>query len=472
MGCQLGVGTYGNSNVQMQVTPKKSFDTPGSRSPITPMSQQSLSPRMDDVGAGGRFIPNRLSSNLLNAFDRCEDSEPPTSMSLDCENSSAFSHLLHSQLFGSDLTNAPLSKSVYRYKGCSQSAQWVNKENVHCAVIEGVGEAQGEKTGVETRQLPKAPYKVLDAPQLPDDFYLNLMDWSQKDVLAVGLGSSVYLWSATTSSVTCLLDLPQASISSLSWTRGGDHLAVGDSAGKVMIYDAEQGSLVREMDGHRARVGTMAWNEDLLSTGSKDRLILHRDVRAREDHISRLLGHKQEVCGLKWSPDSQQLASGGNDNKVNIWSLHSHNPVHHFDDHTAAVKAIAWSPHQYGLLASGGGTADRCIRFWNTFSGTRVGKVDTGSQVCNLVFSRNSNELASTHGYSLNQIMIWKYPGMQKVGELMGHTSRVLYLSMSADGQSIVTGAGDETLRFWRVFPAKGKSEEGSKFAINFGEMR
>jgi len=38
--------------------------------------------------------------------------------------------------------------------------------------------------------------------------------------------------------------------------------------------------------------------------------------------------------------------------------------------HIAAVKAIAWSPHQHGLLASGGGTADRTIRFWNTLAGT------------------------------------------------------------------------------------------------------
>ena len=47
----------------------------------------------------------------------------------------------------------------------------------------------------------------------------------------------------------------------------------------------------------------------------------------------------------------------------------------------AAVKAIAWSPHQHGLLASGGGTADRCIRFWNTASGAALTAIDTGSQV-------------------------------------------------------------------------------------------
>lgn len=37
---------------------------------------------------------------------------------------------------------------------------------------------------------------------------------------------------------------------------------------------------------------------------------------------------------------------------------------------------------------------------------------------------------------------------------LSGHTLRVLYLAVSPDGQTIVTGAGDETLRFWNVFPS------------------
>jgi len=46
--------------------------------------------------------------------------------------------------------------------------------------------------------------------------------------------------------------------------------------------------------------------------------------------------------------------------------LHSTNPIYKFNDHNAAVKALAWSPHQHGLLASGGGTADRTIRFWNS----------------------------------------------------------------------------------------------------------
>ena len=78
------------------------------------------------------------------------------------------------------------------------------------------------------------------------------------------------------------------------------------------------------------------------------------------------------------------------------------------------------------------------------------------------MISKNSNEMISTHGYSLNQIIVWKYPSLKKVTTLTGHTYRVLYLAMSPDGQTIVTGAGDETLRFWSVFPqSKTKSSAG-----------
>jgi WD40 repeat protein len=142
-------------------------------------------------------------------------------------------------------------------------------------------------------------------------------------------------------------------------------------------------------------------------------------------------------------------------------------PLFQFNDHVAAVKAVAWSPHQNGLLASGGGTADRTIRYWNTLTGACVHAVDTGSQVCNLVWSASVNEVVSTHGYSLNQIIVWKYPSMHKVATLTGHSTRVVYLAMSPDGQSIVTGAGDETLRFWHLFPSGKSSSLGEGTTSN-----
>jgi len=51
------------------------------------------------------------------------------------------------------------------------------------------------------RKIAPEPYRVLDAPNLCDDFYLNLVDWSQQNALAVALGNAVYIWNANTSSV-------------------------------------------------------------------------------------------------------------------------------------------------------------------------------------------------------------------------------------------------------------------------------
>ncbi|KAK0619310.1 WD40-repeat-containing domain protein [Immersiella caudata] len=327
----------------------------------------------------------------------------------------------------------------------------------------------------QPRAVSKVPYKVLDAPELADDFYLNLVDWGSANVLGVGLGSSVYMWNAQTSRVNKLCTLEDDTVTSVSWIQKGTHIAIGTGKGLVQIWDAEKVRRLRTMTGHTARVGSLAWNTHILTSGSRDRLIYHRDVRAPDQWLKKLVGHKQEVCGLKWNCEDGQLASGGNDNKLMVWDKLSDTPLWKFSDHTAAVKAIAWSPHQRGLLASGGGTADRRIIFHDTLRGVAINEIDTGSQVCNLAWSKNSNEIVSTHGYSQNQIVVWKYPSMTQVASLTGHTYRVLYLAMSPDGRVVVTGAGDETLRFWNVFgkrPGARDDSDGGGRLQDWGVIR
>lgn len=160
-----------------------------------------------------------------------------------------------------------------------------------------------------------------------------------------------------------------------------------------------------------------------------DSLIINNDVRIRSPIIETYRGHHQEVCGLKWSTSGQQLASGGNDNLINIWSLQSNRRVHRFSDHTSAVKALSWCPFQSNLLASGGGVGDQCIKFWNSNTGLCLNSVNTGSQVSSLLWSRHESELLSSHGFNDNQLILWKYPSMVKLTELHGHTSRVLNMT-------------------------------------------
>ncbi|KAL4194557.1 hypothetical protein AMTRI_Chr05g69240 [Amborella trichopoda] len=448
------------------------------------------SPSSSRVTYSDRFIPSRSGSNLANfaLIDR-SSSSPSTSHSSNGgegkeDGSGVYSNLLKSVLFGGDSgvispatpekifgfgpgkysTLSPPNRNILRFKTEHRRSGYTDSPfSLSPVGVDGALSGIVSTPPKAPRKVPRSPYKVLDAPALQDDFYLNLVDWSSHNVLAVGLGTCVYLWSASSSKVTKLCDLGvDDSVCSVGWTQRGTYLAVGTNLGEVQIWDATRCKKVRTMEGHRFRVGALAWSSSLLSSGSRDKTIFQRDIRAQEDFVSKLTGHKSEVCGLKWSFDNRELASGGNDNRLFVWNQHSTQPVLKFSEHTAAVKAIAWSPHMHGLLASGGGTADRCIRFWNTTSNSHLSCMDTGSQVCNLVWSKNVNELVSTHGYSQNQIIVWRYPTMSKLATLTGHTLRVLYLAISPDGQTIVTGAGDETLRFWNVFPSP-KSQNTSR---------
>lgn len=74
------------------------------------------------------------------------------------------------------------------------------------------------------RNVSKVPFKVLDAPDLADDFYLNLVDWGSSNVLGVGLANSVYMWNSGTGRVTKLCDLGDDAVTSVAWIqRVGPH---------------------------------------------------------------------------------------------------------------------------------------------------------------------------------------------------------------------------------------------------------
>ena len=87
------------------------------------------------------------------------------------------------------------------------------------------------------------------------------------------------------------------------------------------------------------------------------------------------------------------------------------------------------------------------------------------------MFSKHEDEIISTHGFSNNEINVWNSKDLSKIATLSGHQQRVLYLSTSPDGKYIVTGAGDETLRFWDLnYPMNNKKinfKDNSFFCAN-----
>eukprot|EP00744_Colponema_vietnamica_P005646 GILI01008248.1.p1 GENE.GILI01008248.1~~GILI01008248.1.p1 ORF type:complete len:598 (-),score=120.08 GILI01008248.1:184-1977(-) len=324
------------------------------------------------------------------------------------------------------------------------------------------------------RVIPQTPERILDAPELLDDFYLNLLDWSSGNTMAVALGNTAYLWNAEDGSIVDLMSSQRRDniITAVSWHGDGKTLAIGLNDGTVQLWNPETKQLVRSISGHAARVCSLSWNGGLLASGSRDTSIHMHDER--DPFVAgNVHGHTQEVCGLRWSPNGSQLASGGNDNLLNVWDFRRTSmeiaPLWRLDQHKAAVKALAWNPCQPNLLVSGGGTADKTLRFWDTSKGECVNMIDTLSQVCGVLWNHDGTELVSSHGYSDNQLTLWRYPTLTRITDLIGHTSRVLHLTMSPDGQTVVSAAGDETIRFWRCFaPDRSSMAASHPFGIPY----
>lgn len=127
-------------------------------------------------------------------------------------------------------------------------------------------------------------------------------------------------------------------------------------------------------------LGALSWFDHLLCAGSLDKSIVNYDVRIKNAAVSTYLAHQGEVCSIAWNSRGY-FASGGNDNAAYIWDHRYNDYIFNFHDHTAAVKAIAWSPHRQEFLATGGGNKDKSIRVWNTRVGTCLKTINTGSQV-------------------------------------------------------------------------------------------
>lgn len=184
------------------------------------------------------------------------------------------------------------------------------------------------------RRIATAPERVLDAPGLVDDYYLNLLDWSSSNLVAIGLGESVYVWNAESGEVNLLCSVGPAEgessaeegdeyICSVKFTEDGSHLAVGLSSGPIQVYDVAAGALVRTMHGHLSRVPALSWSGAVLSSGCRTGEIWNSDVRIADHCVAQMRGHRGEVCGLEWRAEIAGGLSGGGQGVSSVANMSS-----------------------------------------------------------------------------------------------------------------------------------------------------
>jgi hypothetical protein len=191
----------------------------------------------------------------------------------------------------------PFKKKLLNFKRTKS-----NKENCQRVVRNNplkLKEFRMQGVGMKNVEKIRKIYadKVLDAPNMVDDFYLNLLDWSKTDLLCIALSQIAYLRNNSNGSITQIYpNSRHCLITSLSWKPdNSNHLAIGLEDGNVEVWDANSGRIVRTFEGHSQRVSSLSWNDCIISTGGLDSSILNHDIRDRNNVALRFEDHTKEV---------------------------------------------------------------------------------------------------------------------------------------------------------------------------------
>lgn len=176
---------------------RKTPKTPSKKSPGRHKSNPNT-PKSKTPSGGDRYIPNRsainneLSHYLLTRDENNEGDLSPSEL----EKRKAMSELVHGKDIQKSRVLAFQNKAPPPPDGYQNSLKVVYSTS---------------KTPMSSkptsRYIPLTADRILDAPDIQNDYYLNLIDWSHFNVLAVALGSSIYLWNADTGNYPHLIQV-------------------------------------------------------------------------------------------------------------------------------------------------------------------------------------------------------------------------------------------------------------------------
>lgn len=315
------------------------------------------------------------------------------------------------------------------------------------------------KSSFPTKLVKEGQRSLYNAPKFKNDYYLHLIDAVDENLISVVLEDIVYVFNKEAGSLVKFGQPVKNGRSdestSIAFSKANNSLvSVGTGRGALQLWDWQQRKIVSSLSLHSERIGCVQWNpykQNMFATGSKDNKVIIGDFKD-PNLRGGAKNHFGEICGLSWNSNGWTLASGGNDNLVNIWDIRSFkDPLFSFQEHKAAVRALGWCPWKSSLLATGGGSGDMRLLVTNVDTGATNLEIHTSSQVCALVWDEEARSILTSHGFSKYQLSLWKYDTAELLYEFLGHRNRILSMVRIPSTGAVITASADETIRVWNM---------------------
>jgi Prp8 binding protein len=184
----------------------------------------------------------------------------------------------------------------------------------------------------------------------------------------------------------------------------------------------------------------------LLASGAADKTIFLWQVYGDCENVAVLRGHKGAVTDLKWSSQGNQLVASCTDSFVYVWDTEQGERIKKGKGHQAIVNAVA-SARTESLFASA--SDDKSVRLWDPRHKFPIGQLDHAYPVLSVAFGSDATTLVSA---SIDpEMQVWDLRKRTVSFKLAGHTDSVTGLSLSPDGQSVLSTSMDSTTRIFDI---------------------
>jgi eukaryotic-like serine/threonine-protein kinase len=159
-------------------------------------------------------------------------------------------------------------------------------------------------------------------------------------------------------------------------------------------------------------------------------------------------GHTKSVLALAWSPrDNNMIASGSLDKTVQIWNAFNSEVITNYGLHADQVNTVAWSPDGK-LIASG--SNDKQVQIWHPLTGEQIRFYSNHQDVVSSVaWSPNGQYIAS--GSFDKTVQVWNASTGGLIHFFEGHQDVVNSVAWSPNGQYVASGSSDKTVRVWQI---------------------